>query len=149
MKIPNKSAWGTIEEDNLDAEWAFKNFAGKSLDDAENMFRKNALYYQEDLISMPSIAFNCYAPVFAKYILSSHAESDSDGASSFLHMIIELLDANISLASSETVKILLEAAKIVSSKQQYYDADIDIYGEFPELYDKIMLLVEQDTSSQP
>lgn len=143
MKIPNKHEWGIVEKDNLDAEWAFKQFAGKSLNDAEEMFRENALYYQEDLISMPSIAFNCYAPVFAKYILSDYAESDSDGASSFLYMIIELLEANRSLAEPKTVKLLMDAAKLVTNKQGYYDADIDIYGEFSELYNKILQLEER------
>ncbi len=143
MNIPNKHEWGTVEKDNLDAEWAYKQFAGISLIDAEKMFRENALYYQEDLISMPSIAFNCYAPVFAKYILSDYAESDSDGASSFLHMIIELLEANRALAEPKTVKLLMDVAKVVSNKQDYYDADIDIYGEFSELYNKILQLEER------
>ena len=138
MKIPNKSDWGAIEENNLDAECAFRQFAGKSLGEAEDMFRENALYYQEDLISMPSIAFNCYAPVFAKYILSNYAESDSDGASSYLCMIIELLQTETRLlATPETLKFLLDTAKIVSNKQDFYDADIDVYGDFPELYKRI------------
>lgn len=139
VRIPSKSDWGAIEENNLDAECAFKQFAGKSLNDAEEMFRENALYYQEDLISMPPIAFNCYAPVFAKYILSNYAEGDSDGASSYLHMIIELLQArNKLLATTGTLKLLLDTAKIVSNKQEYYDADIDIYGDFSELYKTIV-----------
>jgi len=140
MRIPTKSDWGVIEKDNLDAECAFKHFAGKSLDDAEKMFREHALYYEEDLISMPSVAFNCYAPVFAKYILSDYAESDSDGASSFLHMIIELLKSNRTLAAPETVKILLDAANTVSDKQEFYDAGIDIYGGFSDLYNEIIHL---------
>ena len=140
MKTPKKSDWGVIEKDNLDAEWAFKQFAGKLPDEAEWLFRENALYYQEDLLSMPPVAFNCYAPVFAKYILSDHAESDPDGASSFLHMIIELLKANRSLATPETMKALVDAAHIVSKKQDYYDADIDIYGKFSELYNEIIQL---------
>ena len=140
MKIPNKSDWGGIEKDNLDAECAFKHFSGMSLNEAEKMFRDNALYYQEDLLSMPSVAFNFYAPVFARYILSDNAKFDSDGASSFLHMILELLQSNRSLATSETEAILLEAALIVANKQKFYDADIDIYGEFFELYNKIMQL---------
>ncbi len=49
---------------------------------------------------MPPIAFNCYAPIFASYIVSEHAEFYADGASSFLHMLIELLEANRSLTSS-------------------------------------------------
>ncbi len=140
MSIPSKSNWGVIENNNLDAEWAFKHFAGKSLTEAEEMFRENALYYQEDLISMPPIAFNYYAPVFAKYIFSDNAKEDSDGASSFLHMIIELLKDNRSLTTNETERTLLAAAQIVASKQDFYDADIDIYGEFSELYDQILQL---------
>lgn len=140
MEIPSKFDWGVVEKNDLDAVCAFKQFFGKSLDEAEMMFRENALYYQEDLISMPPVAFNYYAPVFANYILSGYAEGDSDGASSFLHMILELLQANRSLATSTTEKILLAAAKTVANKQDFYDADIDIYGAFPELYDQIMRL---------
>jgi len=144
MNIPNESEWGVIEKNNLDAEWAFKQFIGKSLDDAEKMFREHALYYQEALISMPAVAFNYYAPVFAKYILSNYAKSDSNGASSFLFMLLELLQANRFLATPETLKILLDTAKIVSIKQNFYDADIDIYGEFPELYNDIMQLNQKE-----
>lgn len=114
-----------------------------SLDEAEKLFRENALYYQEDLLSMPSNAFNCYAPVFAKYILSDYAISDADGASAFLHMIIELLDRNRSLASPETATLLLDTARVVSGKQNDYDTDIYIYGEFTELYNAIILLSER------
>jgi len=141
MKIPNKSDWGVIEKNNLDAECAFKQFAGKSLEDAEKMFRENALYYQEDLISMPSVAFNCYAPVFSKYILSDHAESDSDGASSFLHMIIELLQANRSLATQDTVKVLLDAAIVVSNKQISTMQTLIFMGIFLSYTMKLSLLL--------
>jgi len=140
MKIPSKSEWGAIDKNDPDAEWAFKNFVGKSFDDAEEMFRENAFYYQEALISMPSIAFNFYAPIFARYILSDYAKSDSDGASSFLHMIVELLQINRSLTTIETVTVLLDAAEIISKQQSFYEADIDIYGEFPKMYNKIIQL---------
>lgn len=140
MNIPNKHEWGAIEKNNLDAEWAYKQFSGKSLYEAEKMFRENALYYQEDLISMPPIAFNFYAPVFAKYIVSDYAESDSDGASSFLELIIVLLERNRTLAKLGTMNQLMNAAKRVSQKQDYYDADIDIYGKFSDLYNKILQL---------
>lgn len=125
---------------NLDAACAFKQFAGKSLKEAEEMFRDNALHYQEDLLAMPSIAFNYYAPIFAKYVLSNNAKDDSDGASSFLHMVIELIQANRSLATERTVQTLIAAAKIVAIRQAFYDADIDIYGDFTDLYDQIIQL---------
>ena len=104
------------------------------------MFRENALHYQEDLLAMPSIAFNYYAPVFAKYVLSNDARGDSDGASSFLHMVLELIQANRSLGTEETEQTLLAAAKIVATRQAFYDADIDIYGDFSDLYDQIIQL---------
>jgi len=140
MKIPTRSDWGVIEKNNLDAECAFRQFSGKSLNEAEMMFRNNALYYQEDLISMPPVAFNFYAPAFARYILSDNAEADSDGASSFLHMVLELLQSNRSLTTTKTEKMLLASAQIVASKQEFYAADTDIYGDFPELYKQIMRL---------
>ena len=140
MRMPSKSSWGIIEKNNLDAECAFKQFAGKSLKEAEEMFRDNALHYQEDLLAMPAIAFNYYAPVFAKYVLSNNAKGDSDGASSFLHMVIELIQANRSLATEKTEHTLIAAAKIVATRQAFYDADIDIYGDFSDLYDQIIQL---------
>ncbi|MDH3375677.1 MAG: hypothetical protein OEQ39_01750 [Gammaproteobacteria bacterium] len=140
MKIPTRSDWGVIEKNNLDAECAFRQFSGKSLNEAEMMFRNNALYYQEDLISMPPVAFNFYAPAFARYILSDNAEADSDGASSFLHMVLELLQSNRSLTTTKTEKMLLASAQIVASKQEFYAADTDIYGDFSELYKQIMRL---------
>lgn len=140
MSIPSKAQWGIINKNNLDANCAFEQFAGKSTSDVEKMFIKNAFYYQEDLLSTPAIAFNYYAPVFAKYILSDTAKGDSDGASSFLYMIIELLESNRFLASVTTQKTLIYSAKIVSEKQSFYDADVDIYGSFSTQYNQIYKL---------
>lgn len=143
MTIPSKADWGKIDKHDLDARCAFKQFAGKSLSAAEEMFKENALYYQEDLLSMPAVAFNYYAPVFARYIISDDAQSDSDGASSYLHMIIELLHSHRQLASEATLGQLLDAAKIVSTKQDFYEADNAIYGDFSQLYQQILTLYEK------
>ena len=70
MKIPNRSDWGDIDKDDLDANCAFKHFFGKSFTEAQSMFQKNAMYYQEDLQSMPAAPFNFYVPALAKYIVS-------------------------------------------------------------------------------
>jgi hypothetical protein len=56
-------------------------------------------------------------------------------------MIIELLQTkNRILATPETLKLLLDTAMIVSNKQDFYDADIGIYGDFTELYKTIVQL---------
>jgi hypothetical protein len=91
MRVPDRNDWGAIDESDLDAKCAFDQFYGKSADEAEAMFQRNALYYQEDLPSMPAVPFNFYAPQLARYITSERARGDADGASSFLHMVSRVL----------------------------------------------------------
>ncbi|MGK2925589.1 MAG: hypothetical protein ACSLE2_08200 [Lysobacterales bacterium] len=137
MKIPSNSDWGEINQDDLDADWAYKTFFGKSFDEAVAMFQENALRYQEDLQSMPAAAFNFYAPGLVKYIISPQAAGDSDGASSFLHMVAWMIKTQQKIILPETERLLLGAAEQVSRNQTFYEADTDIYGEFPEVYAEI------------
>ncbi|HEX7027035.1 MAG TPA: hypothetical protein VF268_07320 [Gammaproteobacteria bacterium] len=137
MSIPTKSDWGEIDKNDLDAQYAFKQFYGKSLSEAENMFRKNALHYQEDLYSMPGKVFSYYVQAFINYLASGDSAGDSDGASSFLHMIIWLLKNDRKNVHAQTLASLLGTAEAVSKKQQYYGASADIYGNFPALFKEI------------
>jgi hypothetical protein len=137
MRIPTSADWGDINHDDLDADWAYKEFLGKSFDEAVTMFQENALYYQEDLQSMPTSAFNFYAPALVKYITSPQAAGDSGGASSFLHMVSWMLKTQRHIISVETEKLLLSAAEQVSKNQAFYQADICIYGEFTEVYEEV------------
>lgn len=134
MTIPDRADWGEIDENDLDANYAFKQFFGKSRSEAEQMFQRNALHYQEDLQSMPAEPFNFYAPVFAKYILSKNARGDSDGASSFLHLVAWMLKSNPDVMARETKTLLVDVAGRISRNQAFYDADEDIYGNFIEVY---------------
>ena len=133
MKTPSRTDWGSIDSEDLDAEWAFKQFYGKSFDEAEAMFQENALYYQEDLQSMPYIPFNFYAPALAKYLTSKRASCDADGASSFLQTRPEVI-------SEKTREVFVSVSSNIARNQQYYDADVDIYGNFSDLYAQIQKL---------
>jgi hypothetical protein len=133
MNIPSRSDWGEVDEADLDAACALKHFLGKTFEEAEAMFARNALYYQEDLESMPPVAFNFYAPALARYLTSPRAEGDSDGASSYLRMLISVLKTRRELVMPETEKILLRAAVFVASNQAFYQADPNIYGRFADL----------------
>src|SRR5512145_1265569 len=106
MQIPSRADWGEIDKNDLDAKWAFDTFLGKSFSEAEAMFQSNALYYQEDLQSMPAIPLNFYAPALIKYITSERARGDSDGASSFLRLVIWILKTNRTVLSPETERAL-------------------------------------------
>ena len=145
MNIPTTTDWGEINHDDLDAEWAYRTFLGKSFDDAVAMFQDNALYYQEDLQSMPAAAFNFYAPALVEYMTSPHAAGDSDGASSFLHMVSWMLKTQRNIMSSETESLLLSAAEQVSRNQSFYDADVGIYGDFKDVYSEIQNQAKQRT----
>ncbi|MEN8169919.1 MAG: hypothetical protein ABFS08_06820 [Pseudomonadota bacterium] len=140
MEIPSRIDWGDIDENDLDTEWAFKQFFGKSFDEAESLFQDHALYYQEDLQSMPFIPFNFYAPALAKYIISERAKGDSDGASSFLHLIVLLLKTRRDIISRETEQLLVDASDSIDKDQKFYDADVDIYGHFSYLTSEIKRL---------
>jgi len=140
MKIPSIADWGEIDKEDLDAVWAYKQFSGKSFEEAEALFQSNALYYQEDLQSMPATAFNFYAPALVKYLTSERAAGDSDGASSFLHTLIWMLKTRRDIIAPETEQLLVSAAEHIAKNQVFYDADIGIYGQFPSLHTKILRL---------
>jgi len=60
----------------LDAEWAAKNFLGKTLADAEAMFRENFIHYTDDLTDMGTVAFEYYLPAAWNYITSEASRDD-------------------------------------------------------------------------
>jgi hypothetical protein len=143
VEIPSETDWGAIDGRDLDAQWAFKTFLGKSFDEAEAMFQNNALHYQEDLQSMPAVPFNYYAPALVKYVTSERAKGDSDGASSFLHLVCWLLKSNRQVMKPETERALVKAARYVAQRQEFYEAGIDIYGKFDDLHAEIEQLARQ------
>ena len=145
MSIPAKSDWGEIDKDDLDANHAFEQFFEKSFQEAINLFEQNALFYQEDLQSMPPSAFNFYAPALVEYLNSGNAAGDSDGASSFLRMFIWMLKTNREVISKESGHLLFETSFEISQKQDFYDADIDIYGKFSDLFEEIKYLVWEES----
>jgi hypothetical protein len=140
IKPPGRDDWGEIDHNDLDADWAFQQFFGKSFEQAVEMFRSNAPYYQEDLPSMPAKAFNFYAPALVKYITSGDARGDSDGASSFLYLVIEMFETRREIVAPETGRLLADAAEYVAGRQEFYDAGVDMYGSFPDLHARIQRL---------
>lgn len=143
MRKPTRVEWGKVNQEDLDAQWAFEQFAGKSLDEAETLFQSNALYYQEALSSMPATAFNFYVKAFVNYITSERACGDADGASSFLHMIIWMLRENRNIIAKEIERLLVRSAESVANNQWFYQADKDIYGLFSDLSAQILMLGER------
>jgi hypothetical protein len=60
--------------DSLDERVACEHFLGKTLQDAEMMFRTNWDYYQEDLMWMGPRAFRYYVTAAIRYLQSAASE---------------------------------------------------------------------------
>ena len=64
--------------DDLDGQYAEKHFLGKTLDEAEALFRESSITYQEDLMFMGPVAFRFYVQAAINYVESESARGDSD-----------------------------------------------------------------------
>ena len=77
MKLPTAKEINPCDE-NLDGRVACKMFLGRSLDEAEALFRENSCYYQEGLMWMGPVAFRFYVTAAIWYIKSAAAAGDSN-----------------------------------------------------------------------
>jgi hypothetical protein len=62
--------------DSLDERIACEHFLGKTLDEAETLFRENSGYYQEDLMWMGPRAFAFYLDAALSYLRSDAGAGD-------------------------------------------------------------------------
>ena len=114
--------------DDLDGQVACKNFLGKSLDEAEALFRENSTCYQEDLMWMGPVAFRFYVPALIHYIQSESATGDSD----IINCFAGLLEFRLEHEAAELVPIAEQLASVCSYVVQYYnrfDLTPEIYGD--------------------
>lgn len=125
MRLPTASEINPIP-DFLDGQCAVKHFLGKSLEEAEALFRENALYYQEDLMFMGAKAFRFYVHAYIGYIRSEAAQDDSDAVNCF----VGLLQFWLEFEPEE----LAAVAKDLSAACEYIAEHHDRYGLMPNAY---------------
>lgn len=73
--------------DSLDERWAVGNFLGKTLEQAEELFRESAMTCQEDLQHMGPVAFRFYVPAFVTYLRSAASSGDSYAVNAFASLV--------------------------------------------------------------
>ena len=144
LPIPGEAAWSGHEGD-LDAQYAYDKLFGKSVAQVEQMLGDNgSLARAEDLHFMPRRAFQYYIFAFTQFLQSERAFRDPDSASCFLRLLI----ARESEEPGSVSDIYLELAptvEFVASHQEYFDADIDIYGSFAELGQQLRSMCKRQT----
>ncbi|HXE42977.1 MAG TPA: hypothetical protein VN516_08125 [Candidatus Baltobacteraceae bacterium] len=85
MKLPTREEINV--HNSLDERRACENFLGKTLDEAEGLFRENFMWFQEDLMWMGPVAFRFYVPAAIRYLQSEHSNGDSDAISCFVSLL--------------------------------------------------------------
>lgn len=128
MNVPTEADWRR-EPWCIDVPYAYDHFHGKTMDEAMQLFAKNALYYQEDVLFMPSRVFGYYACVYAAYLISDAARGVSDGASAF----ISLLEFKAEWKPEDVRPIWPELRPLLerlTNEQDWFEALPEIYGDF-------------------
>jgi transcriptional regulator of NAD metabolism len=117
----------------LDERTACDHFLGKSLDEAEALFREASIIYQEDLMFMGASAFRFYVQGAISYIRSDSAIGDSDIISCFA----SILEQGLEYEPEELRPITGHLASICGYIIEHYDRfdlTAEIYGDIRPRY---------------
>ena len=112
--------------DSLEERSACEHFLGKSLEQAEELFRENSLYYQEDLMFMGAPAFRFYVQAAISYIHSDAAAGDSDIISCFA----SILEQRLEFEAQELVSVAPQLGSVCRYIIEHYDR----FALTPEIY---------------
>jgi len=137
--IPSEADWRS-EPWGIDTPYAYEHFGGKTSAEAFELFKDNAIYYQEDVMFMPEACLPFYAGVYMKYLMSDDSKDDSDGASCFFG--VAELRADEIRSSRGLTRSFVRCLEHLAKHQAYYDAEESIYGSFSERADKTLRLLK-------
>ena len=114
--------------DSLDERHACEVFLGKSVEEAEVLFRENALFYQEDLMWMGPVAFRFYVEGVIRYIQSDASLGDSDAVSCFATVLEFRLDRELVELASIADRLASICGYIIEHYDRF-DLKSEIYGD--------------------
>ncbi|MFA7174662.1 MAG: hypothetical protein WC340_14860 [Kiritimatiellia bacterium] len=141
LQIPDESAWHGYESD-LDVNYLHGLFYGKSIEEVQNHFGEGrSIERMGELLFSPRPIFQYYVRAFARFVLSPAAAGDSDSASPFLSLIEEREKRDPGSVRN-IIHSLDEALTFVANNQSYFDAPVDIYGDFNEQVRRIYALCD-------
>jgi hypothetical protein len=131
MRLPSADEINVYN--SLDERTAVKNFLGKDLEQARQLFRENFLCYQEDLMFMGPRAFCFYVPAAIEYLRSTESDGYPDGVNSFCAILEARLDQDdAEIAAAKTV--IREGIVAILENLDRYGCVIEIYGDVASRY---------------
>ena len=120
-----------------DGQKAERHFLGRTLGEAEALFRENSLYYQEDLLWMGPIAFSFYLRAALSYLKSASAQGDS-GIVSCLYKVLEFRLQHDDEAVRKASGTMADLCKYVLVAYNRFDVDETIYGDLRVKYQTLL-----------
>ena len=137
--IPDKNAWSGYEDD-LDGKYFHDLVYGKSIEEVQQHFGGgSSIERSDELLFSPRLVFQYYVLAFGQFVMSEKEKGDSDSACPFLKLLIskEKKDKG---SVSNIYNLLSETVDFIANNQEYFDADVNIYGDFEELANEIRVL---------
>jgi hypothetical protein len=142
LDIPTELDWGDYEAD-LDQNWAHDHYCGRSNEQVQKYFHNNPIEAASDLQFMPEIPFRYYMLGYRDFVVARDSDecTTSDAAGCFLNLVTQKLEQE----PRHIVPImpeLLPALEYVATDQEEFEAEIEIYGNFPKQLARIRELYE-------
>jgi hypothetical protein len=124
MALPSRQEINVY--DSLDERCACEHFLGKTLEQAETLFRENSLYYQEDLMFMGIVAFRFYVQAATSYIRSDASHGDS----AIISCLVSILEFRLEHEAAKITSVADQLASICS----YIDKNYERFDLAPEIF---------------
>lgn len=140
-RIPDEDDWAGYEND-MEASYAHELIFGKSYDDVMYDFRYCAIERAEELVHVPRRVFQYYVFAFVQ-LFNSPDESvgQSDCASVFLQLLCRR-EKHDPGSVAQIYSDLRSTVEHVAANQVFYEAPVDIYGDFCEHARQLKALCE-------
>lgn len=132
MNLPSKAdmdVYGSPDELS-----ACDHFLGKTIEQAEVMFRESGEYYQEDLMWMGPVGFSFYLRAAINYLQSEAAVGD-DHLIDCLHNVVMFRMEQDGFALA--IKGVKQVVDYVIANYQKFQVNEDIYGDVLEKYNSL------------
>jgi hypothetical protein len=117
--------------DSLDERCAVGHFLGKTLEQAEELFRECAMTYQEDLQHMGPVAFRFYIPAYVNYLRSAASSGDSYAVVAFASLVRNRWESEPEELKPER-ELLADACRTVLAEWDRFGVDEAIYCGWSE-----------------
>jgi len=119
---------------SLDEIAAAEHFQGKTVEEAELLFREDSGFYQEDLMWMGPVAFNYYLESAIRYLESAYAKDDDHFISCLYEIVQFRRNEDMFSLAAGTVGRMLD---YVINNYTKFNVSEDIYGDLLTAYKEL------------